>query len=201
MGESERDFFDRMASQWDSMIEVNPDKISHILDVAQVGEGNNVLDVGTGTGVLIPFLLPRIGKEGHILAVDISEGMLKEAKRKFSEFKEVEFRLVDVENDNLPEKYDRIIMYCMYPHLLSPEETVEWLAKVNLKPGGTLTIAFPESKESINNIHHHKDGTVHSNHLMDGGRMKFLFATRGLNVDYVEDTDDFYIIRIKNSPA
>lgn len=88
------------------------------------------------------------------------------------------------------------MMYCMYPHLTMPEDTVEWLAKVNLNPGGRLVIAFPEGKNSINAIHHHNDGSVHSTSLLDASTLKFHFETKGLNVDYTEDNDDYYIIRI-----
>lgn len=196
MCNSNRDFFNGVAPEWDSMIEVDDRKIGHILDVARLCEGDSVLDIGSGTGVLIPYMAERVGRVGKIDAVDISDGMLDVAKKKFGSLPFVRFILSDVENDTIEGQYDHIMMYCMYPHLDSPEETVEWLVKVNLKPGGNLVIAFPESKENINGIHHHNDGSVHSEHLLAAYLLKANLAMRGLDVDYMEDNDYFYIIRI-----
>lgn len=188
-------FFDAMAPTWDQIITIDSDKINHILDIAKISDCRDILDVGTGTGVLIPFLINRAG-DAHIDAVDISEGMLKEAKRKFGDLASVDFKLMDVETEQAEKTYDCIIMYCMYPHLTQPEDTVEWLSKVNLNPGGSLVVAFPEGKDAINTIHHHNDGTVHSVKLADADFMKSIFEARGLNVDYTEDNDDYYILRI-----
>ena len=42
--------------------------------------GSSVVDVFCGTGVDLPLLAAHVGDEGSVLAVDGSEGMLKEAK-------------------------------------------------------------------------------------------------------------------------
>ena len=94
-------FFDAMAPKWDKIIEVKKDKIGHILDVAELKEGDHVLDVGTGTGVLVPYMADRIGPEGKIDAVDISTAMLERANAKFGHMPNVRFMLADVEEDML----------------------------------------------------------------------------------------------------
>ena len=77
MTKEEISFFDTIAPSWDGMERLStPGKVNEILDIIGVEKGMDVLDLGTGTGVLLPFLSERIGSEGHILAVDISEGML-----------------------------------------------------------------------------------------------------------------------------
>lgn len=196
MPQSDVRFFDEIAPKWDSLINVSPEKINHILKVAKIHPGDSVLDVGTGTGVLIPFMLSILGEKDEITAVDISEGMLREAIKKYSDHKNVTFLLADIESETMDRQYDRIVMYCMYPHLSYPEDTVEWLAKVNLNPEGTMIIAFPESKESINAIHHHNDGSVHSVHLIDGAIFKAQLESRGLTVYHIEDSEDYYIVGI-----
>ncbi len=195
--QNNRDFFNEMAPQWDNIIEVWPEKIEHILDVACLAPGESVMDVGTGTGILLPYILKRIDEHGEIDAVDISEGMLKVAESKFGDAKNVNFLNLDVENDLISGAYDCIIMYCMYPHLENPIDTLKWLYKVNLKSNGRIVIAFPESKKSINGIHTHNDGSVHSNHLQDIGEFKNILESIGLPVDYTEDNDDYYILRIR----
>lgn len=90
------------------------------------------------------------------------------------------------------------MMYCMFPHLERPLETLDWLVKVNLKPGGHLVIAFPEAKEAINGIHTHKDGSVHSDSLPDSETFCRQLQILGLNVDFSEDSADYYILRIRH---
>lgn len=195
--QNNRDFFNEMAPQWDNITEVWPEKIEHILNVACVAPGESVMDVGTGTGVLLPYIYKKIGDNGSIDAVDISEEMLKVAKSKHKAIANINFINLDVENDLVSGGYDCIIMYCMYPHLENPIETLKWLFKVNLRPNGRILIAFPESKKSINGIHTHNDGSVHSTHLQDIDELKNLLESIGLPVDYTEDNDNYYILRIR----
>ena len=44
----------------------------------------NILDAGTGTGVLIPFLLQAIGPSGSITAIDYVEKMVQVCRSKYS---------------------------------------------------------------------------------------------------------------------
>jgi len=98
MTKEEISFFDTIAPSWDGMERLStPGKVNEILDIIGVEKGMDVLDLGTGTGVLLPFLSERIGSEGHILAVDISEGMLSQAYRKFGGRDNIEFLLSDFE--------------------------------------------------------------------------------------------------------
>ena len=190
------EFFDMVAPRWDNTNIINERKISHILDVAEVREGDSILDVGTGTGVLIPFLEQRIGSGGHIEAVDLSEGMLSVARSKYPGYGNLEFVKLDVETDVMSDQFDRIMMYCMFPHLQEPMDTLRWLVGVNLKPGGTLVIAHAQSRHAINHIHdrHSPDGT---DDLVVIDYFVSLIREHGLTVDYAEDSDEYYIVRIR----
>lgn len=74
-------YFDDIAQKWDEIVKHDYSKIDFVLDMLDMAEGDKVLDVGTGTGVLIPLLLKRVGDKGSITAIDISKEMLKVAKR------------------------------------------------------------------------------------------------------------------------
>lgn len=53
-------------------------------DLAQVGPGDRVLDVATGTGDLAIELQGRVGTGGEVVGLDFSEGMLEIARQKAS---------------------------------------------------------------------------------------------------------------------
>lgn len=194
----DRKFFDNLAPTWDdNEILSTPDKVNFILDLMDIRKGHKVLDLGTGTGVLLPYIAERIGEEGSITAVDYSEGMLKRAKEKFSKLiPSPVFLNVDFENDNLDGEYDRIILYCVYPHLHTPFDTLKWLRSVNLKPDGIISIAFPCSEEFINNIH--KEKHSESDLLPSAERLASLFRANGLNAEVVSASTGSYVINIKH---
>jgi ubiquinone/menaquinone biosynthesis C-methylase UbiE len=54
---------------------------SPVADAAGIGTGDNVLDVGCGTGVLAREALRRVGLEGQVVGLDRNEGMLAVAAR------------------------------------------------------------------------------------------------------------------------
>lgn len=53
-----------------------------MLDLAGVGKGMRVLDIGTGRGEPALRAARRVGAEGYLLGVDISEASLEETAAK-----------------------------------------------------------------------------------------------------------------------
>ena len=71
-------FFNQAAQNWDK--EFGNPKLHAFLEqfVPSFGlsAGQHVLDVGTGTGILIPFLHKALGAKGHITAIDYAPNMV-----------------------------------------------------------------------------------------------------------------------------
>ena len=158
MNKEEQDFFDSVAPRWDDM-EINsvPDKINRLLDIIGVGRGTNILDLGTGTGVLIPWLLERTGPEGRVTAVDASEGMLRMAMEKYAgAIGSLQFLKMDFEEEEIEGRYDLIMLYCVYPHLTAPLVTLRRLVDRNLNDVGRIIVAFPTDERFVNAIHEEK---------------------------------------------
>lgn len=190
-------FFDKIAPTWDdNEVLSTPEKVNFILDQMDISEGQAVLDLGTGTGVLLPYLAERIGENGKITAVDYSEGMLQRARQKFSNLKPVpEFLKMDFENETIPGEYDRILLYCVYPHLHTPIDTLKWLLKVNLKDNGLISIAFPSGPEFINNIHRERHSE--SDFLPSASDLADFFKLNGLKAEAISETENSYVIIIR----
>lgn len=194
----DRTFFDALAPIWDENEKLStPEKIDEILDLIGINKGDAVLDLGTGTGVLLPYIATKIGNTGKITAVDFSDGMLERAKKKFSELTpKPEFLNLDFENETIPGEYQHILLYCVYPHLHTPVETIKWLQKVNLRPGGDIIIAFPCSNEFINNIH--KERHSESGDLLSPSQLKEQLENNGIKAQVISDTQESYIVKITN---
>lgn len=195
MNQSEIDFFDRLAPTWDANeVRSTPERIRHILSLLPLGEGIDVLDLGTGTGVLVPYLSEAVGPGGGVVAVDLSEGMLSQAIRKYGDLPNVQFLKIDFEEEQIPGKYDLVMMYCVYPHLHTPSDTFEWLFKMNIKPGGCIVVAFPSDEVFINNIHHERKSE--SDHLPPARTLAHMIESWGYSTEVLAASEDEYVVRI-----
>lgn len=191
---SEKEFFNSIAEEWDKITKVNEEKINFLLSRIHIKEGDKVLDIGTGTGVLIPFIR-GFNKMGEINALDVSEGMLCKAKEKYSNLPNIKFTLVDVEEEKVEGEYNKIILYSMFPHLKRREDTIKKLVTENLCENGKLIIAHSSSREFLNNMHSRKDERVKKDRLIEVNKQRNLFEEIGLNVDEAfEDENVYYLI-------
>ena len=197
MNQSEIDFFDALAPSWDeNEIRSTPERVKHILSELTISKGMDVLDLGTGTGVLVPYLSEIVGPEGHVTAIDLSEGMLSIARNKYGHLENVEFLKLDFEEELIPGKYDVALLYSVYPHLHAPVDTLKWLFKMNMKPDGRIVIAFPSDEEFINNIHHERK--AEHDHLPPAHTLAEMIRHWGYKAEVIAATPDEYIVEIKN---
>lgn len=88
-------------------------RIAHrLVEYAQITPGQHVLDIATGTGHVAIAAAQIVGSEGRVIGVDISTGMLDQARRKVQALglTNVEFRLADAESLNFPtNSFDRVL--------------------------------------------------------------------------------------------
>ena len=147
-----REFFNSYAISWDDDMEGAADRIEMILDAIAPMEGMDILDVGAGTGVLVPFLLER--NVGHITECDISEGMMEVNREKYRDRTDISHILGDASNLDFPQQYDRIIIYNAFPHFSDRQQLIQNLA-ASLKMDSYLVIAH--SRTSAELEEHHKN--------------------------------------------
>ncbi len=190
------DYFDLAAPTWDKHTPPSPIVMTLLTDLLHLHTGADVLDIGTGTGILIPLLRQRIGNEGSITAVDRSEGMLAEAKRKYSNMPNTHFLHQDIEALLPPSTYDAISLYSVYPHLQRPVETIYRLYTHALRRGGTLLIAHSDSRHFINAIHCRHQHEIYSQPLPPAEEIAAQLQQRGITNTLYADTDRFYFIVI-----
>lgn len=179
-------YFDRRAPYWERENRADPAIVEAILDNAQVKEGQDVLDVACGTGVLFPFYLER--KVRSLTAIDLSPAMVTIAGEKAAEAPNVTLVCGDVETWKPDKKFDCIVVYNAFPHFPYPKRLLKTLAGL-LKEGGRLTVAHGASREAINAMH--EDKAAVSQELMEAQKLMRLFDAH-YDVEVMISNDRMY---------
>ena len=194
-----KEYFNEAAKTWDQMF-YTPELASFLekfVSMFGLKPGYNVLDIGTGTGVLIPFLLQVIGPSGSITAVDFAEKMVKISKAKHSNHKNVTVKLLDVEKDELPTaSFDAVTCFGLFPHLENKEKVLKKLHQA-LKKGGILIIAHALSSEEIKTHHNRSSPPVAKDILPEKTEMKRILKHTGYNEIHIEDKPGYYLCSSK----
>jgi len=187
-----RAFFNERAAIWDEAIaEKDAAKLEGMANRLDIKAGSTVLDVGTGTGIFVPFLLQKIGPTGCLVAIDIAEQMLTVARTKIFALN-TEHLQTDVVN--LPfasEVFDIVVCYSSFPHFHDKQKALVEIARV-LKRSGALFICHTSSRSAINNIHSGMPAV--QNDLLPGAdEMHQMLSMAGFLNIRIEDNEDSYL--------
>jgi len=132
-------YFDDVAHEWDGMREsfFSEAVRDKAFSIAGVQTGKVAVDIGAGTGFIIEGL---IRKGLQVIAVDQSEAMLKEMRRKFSSIEGIDYRLGEAEKLPISDEAVDYAFANMYlHHVESPPKAIKEMMRI-LKPGGKLVI-------------------------------------------------------------
>ncbi len=117
--------------------------VGYYFDLADLVEGETVVDLGSGSGTDSFIAALKVGESGHVIGLDMTDAQLEKASRLRDEagFTQVEFRKSYIEKTPLEsETTDAVISNGVFN--LSPDKPAVFaeVARI-LKPGGRLAIA------------------------------------------------------------
>jgi ubiquinone/menaquinone biosynthesis C-methylase UbiE len=187
-----RAYFNQRAGIWDEAIaEKDTARLNRMVKYLKIDPGSVVLDVGTGTGVFLPFLLREVGMEGRIIALDFADKMLRKARTKGFEGN-ITYLHADVSNIPLSDNIiDAVVCYSSFPHFPDKPTALAEMRRV-IKKGGRLFVCHTWGREQINAIHRQQPA-LRGDLLPDGNEMRRLLSAADFIDIEVSDTADSYL--------
>ena len=186
--------FDQLALMWDEEIASEAcERLGKIVDELDIHPGYRVLDIGGGTGILLPFLLPKLNGRGKIIALDFSNAMLCRAKaKKFPPI--VEFVRADVLSLPLmPDSADLAICNNAFAHFINKALALKEIARV-LKNKGRLVICHTMSRDKVNQLHQSLGSPIANHLLPTRSQLEKLIKGAGLKLIRYEDVLERYVV-------
>ena len=184
-------FFDEHAQGWEERNyppEVRARLVSLVASFP-LKDGDTVLDVGCGEGVLVPYLREHVGESGRLIELDPSEVMLRGAAKK----DHGRPWLLKAAVETIPllsESIDTVIAFACFPHFEDAKHAVQEMFRVT-KAGGYVVVAHLLSREELRQ-HHAQHFQVEHDVLPDDLTMRTLFEAAGWRDVTIEEAPGLY---------
>jgi ubiquinone/menaquinone biosynthesis C-methylase UbiE len=197
MSRAHREYFNRLAPEWDDRMTDNPEFKQHLIQFG-VSPGDCVLDIGAGTGRMTKHLIGLVGDEGLVIAEDIAETMLLEGKRRLGNHTQ-HWLCDDVKALAIKdETFDKVLCFSAFPHFTHPKKALAEMHRV-LRHGGKLLILHTASSLQLNEFHASLDGIVCHDRLPAAETMIPMLRKTGFRPEHIQEKEDLYWVQAEKS--
>ena len=138
----------RYHKRWASVNKGPFQSTKKLVESVNINNGDAVLDVACGTGVVTNEIQKKIGKSGYVVGVDTSTTAIKIAKKWNGEKDNVNFINTDAEKFSFSKKFD--IITCQYALFFFPNaQKALKNMKNSLKKSGNIGISVHGSNDKV----------------------------------------------------
>jgi SAM-dependent methyltransferase len=184
----QRELFDSIVHVFEPPLpEGVPERLEKIVAAAGIGIGDFVLDVGTGTGILIPLI--QGCEPGRIYACDLSHKMLDQLSKNYSGVQTI---AADVSDLTLPDaSIDVVFMNACYPNIADKAGAFANTSRM-MKPAGRLVISHPLGKAFIDTLR--KNSPFPLDDFPAIAEADSLLAPFGFDIRTIVDEPELYLL-------
>jgi arsenite methyltransferase len=135
--------FDEETSRKIESLYMTPDVVAQrhqVLKALALREGERVLDIGTGPGLLAYDMAASVGRNGRVCGIDISEDMLTMSRKRCADQPWTEFQRADGMNLPYPDdSFDAAVSTQVYEYVVDIPGALAELYRV-ARPGGRAVV-------------------------------------------------------------
>jgi arsenite methyltransferase len=135
--------FDEETSRKVEALYLTPDVAAQrvqVLKALALREGEGVLDIGSGPGLLARNMAASVGRNGRVCAIDISEDMLAMSRKRCVEQSWTEFQRTDATCLPYPDcSFDAAVSTQVYEYVVDIPVVLAELHRV-VRPGGRVVV-------------------------------------------------------------
>jgi ubiquinone/menaquinone biosynthesis C-methylase UbiE len=184
----QRKLFDELYHLFDPPLPVGvPERLERIVASAEILKGDNVLDVGSGTGILVPLIQKH--EPARIFACDLSETMLRQLKKHYPN---VEAIVSDIRELALPDLIlDVVFINACYPNIVDKLGAFANLGRMT-RPAGRMVISHPLGKAFIDSLKQKVPFPLDD--FPEKSEAEILFEPFGFSIKEFVDESELYIL-------
>ena len=180
-------FFARFLDEGNALASIQASK-PLILDALHLQPGQVAIDVGCGTGADVMDMVRRVGVQGRVVGVDVSESLIAEAQQRWADSEwPVEFRVGDAQALDLDDaSFDACRTERMLMHVPDEQQAMSEMVRVTRRGGrvgafdfdwDTFIIDSPLKDTTRSVVRSFSDGIRHG---WIGRQLPRLFREHGL---------------------
>lgn len=189
---AQREFFESLAVEWDAL--QSPERATRLRQLlapfdAIWRDARAILEVGTGTGALVPLLRER-APTAQLVSLDLAYAMLTRARQR-----EISACFSQADVHALPlatAQFDVVVCHGSFPHFRDKRAALMEIQRA-LKPGGHVLILHDIGRAQLNAIHQRAQAiAIHDDLLPESDAMRALLAQTGFTALQIEDAPEHY---------
>ena len=189
-----REFFETLALEWDA--HQAPERVARLRALfapfdALLRDARAILEVGTGTGTLVPLVRER-APSACLVALDLAYAMLQRAQTRapFASFVQADAHALPFD----AARFDVVVCHASFPHFGDKCAALGEMRRA-LTRGGYLLILHDVGRAQVNAIHQNaRAAVIHHDLLPDGAEMRALLTRAGFVALQIEDGAERYCV-------